>query len=71
MHMKGLENQRQFRNMLTRNERELAERLAQIENGDDEHGAVGADGTVDAYQIDAEMADMIIQYAIFGEVIFG
>lgn len=42
-----------------------------IENGDDEYGAVKADGSVDVYKIDAEMADMIIQYAIFDEVVFG
>lgn len=32
--MKGLEGNRQFRDILTRNERELAERLAQIEDED-------------------------------------
>ncbi len=42
-----------------------------IENGEDEYGAVHADGSVDVCQIDAEMADMIVQYAIFGEVVFG
>lgn len=42
-----------------------------IENGEDEYGAVGSDGSIDAYQIDAAMADMIVQYAIFGEVVFG
>ena len=42
-----------------------------IQNGDDEYGALNADGTVDTSEIDAIMADMIIQYAIFGEVIYG
>lgn len=42
-----------------------------IENGDDRYGAVHADGSVDVCQIDAEMADMIIQYALFNEVVFG
>jgi hypothetical protein len=32
--MKGLEGNRQFRNILTRDERKLAERLAQIEDED-------------------------------------
>lgn len=32
--MKGLEGNKPFRNMLTRDERELAERLAQIEDED-------------------------------------
>lgn len=42
-----------------------------IENGDDEYGAVSADGTVDVCEIDAAMADMIIQYALFDEIVFG
>ena len=42
-----------------------------LENGDDRYGAVGGDGTVDAGEIDGEMADLIIQYALFGEVVFG
>lgn len=42
-----------------------------LENGDDRYGAVSADGKIDVCQIDAEMADMIIQYAIFGEIVFG
>ena len=42
-----------------------------IENGYDQYGAVKANGFVDVCEIDAEMADMIIQYALFGEVVFG
>ena len=42
-----------------------------IENGDDEYGAVGTDGKVDVCKIDAAMADIIIQYAIFEEIVFG
>ena len=42
-----------------------------VENGDDEYGAVAADGTVDCCKIDGNMADRIVQYALFGEVQFG
>lgn len=42
-----------------------------VEDGADVYGAVQPDGTVDCFQLDAEMADMIIQYALFGEVVFG
>lgn len=42
-----------------------------LENGDDRYGAVSGDGTVDTCEIDGEMADLIIQYALFGEVVFG
>lgn len=42
-----------------------------VQNGDDAYGAVQRDGTVDTCQIDAEMADLIVQYALFGEVVFG
>lgn len=42
-----------------------------LENGDDRYGAVSGDGTVDTGEIDGEMADLIIQYALFGEVVFG
>lgn len=42
-----------------------------VQNGDDNYGAVQKDGTVDTCQIDAEMADLIVQYALFGEVVFG
>ena len=41
-----------------------------LENGGDVYGAV-SDGTVDTGEIDADCADSIIQYAIFGEVWFG
>ena len=41
-----------------------------IENGEDKYGAVNG-GKVDTSQIDADMADLIVQYAIFGEVVFG
>lgn len=40
-----------------------------LENGDDLYGAVTKDG-VDCGQIDGAMADMIIQYALFGEVLY-
>ena len=42
-----------------------------IQNGDDRYGALQKDRTLDTGEIDSEMADMIIQYALFGEVIFG
>lgn len=42
-----------------------------VENGDDEYGAVRKDGSVDTGEIDAGMADMIVQYALFGEIVFG
>lgn len=42
-----------------------------VQNGDDNYGAVQKDGAVDTCQIDAEMADLIVQYALFGEVVFG
>lgn len=42
-----------------------------VQNGDDNYGAVQKDGTVDTCQIDAEMADLIVQYALFGGVVFG
>ena len=41
-----------------------------LENGDDLYGAVTKLG-VDTSEIDGEMADMIVQYALFGEIIFG
>lgn len=41
-----------------------------LENGGDEYGAVSG-GEVDCCEIDAGCADSIIQYAIFGEVIYG
>ena len=42
-----------------------------IENGDDEYGALKSDGGVDCGEIDSAMADMIIQYALFNEIVFG
>ena len=51
-------------------EKFLAGFNAWIENGDDLYGAVSKVG-VDTCQIDACMADSIIQYALFGEVVFG
>lgn len=42
-----------------------------VENGDDRYHAVQKDGTVDCCNVDSEMADLIIQYALFGEVVFG
>lgn len=42
-----------------------------LKNGGDRHGAVAEDGTVDTSNIDAAAADCIIQYALFGEVVFG
>jgi len=42
-----------------------------IQNGDDRYGALQGDGTLDTGEIDGEMADMIVQYALFGEVVFG
>ena len=41
-----------------------------LENGGDKYGAVGG-GEVDCCNIDAACADEIIQYAVFGEVMFG
>lgn len=43
-----------------------------IENGGDSYDAIDySDGSVDCGQIDALCADAIIQYALFGEIIFG
>lgn len=41
-----------------------------IENGGDEYGAVQKNGRVDCGQIDAACADEIVQYALFGEIVF-
>ena len=41
-----------------------------IEKGGDEYGAV-EDGKVDCCNIDAGCADEIIQYALFGEIVYG
>lgn len=42
-----------------------------LQNDDDRYKALQRDGTLDTCEIDGEMADMIVQYAIFGEVRFG
>ena len=41
-----------------------------LENGGDKYGAVSG-GKVDTGEIDAECADSIVQYALFGEVVYG
>ena len=41
-----------------------------LENGGDRYGTV-SNGKVDTCEIDGEMADLIIQYALFGEVVYG
>ena len=45
--------------------------LLWLENGGDRYGAVSGNGKVDCGEIDAECADAIIQYALFGEVVYG
>ena len=42
-----------------------------LENGGDRYGAVSGTGKVDCGEIDGECADTIIQYALFGEVVYG
>lgn len=42
-----------------------------LQNGDDQYHALQKGGTLDTCVIDGEMADLIIQYALFGEVVFG
>lgn len=42
-----------------------------LQNVDDRYHALQKDGTLDTCNVDGEMADLIVQYAIFGEVIFG
>ena len=42
-----------------------------LQNGDDRYHALQKGGTLDTCVIDGEMADLIIQYALFGEVVFG
>lgn len=41
-----------------------------IGNGGDEYGAVQKNGRVDCGRIDAACADEIVQYALFGEIVF-
>ena len=43
-----------------------------LEKGGDSYDAIDySDGSVDCGQIDATCADEIVQYALFGEVVFG
>lgn len=42
-----------------------------IKNCCDRYGALQSDGTIDTGEIDSDMADMIVQYALFGEVVYG
>lgn len=42
-----------------------------VVNGYDRYHAVQSDGTLDTCEIDAEMADIIIQLALFGDIIYG
>lgn len=42
-----------------------------VESGGDEYDAIQDDGTVDTGEIDADCADQIIQFALFGDLIFG
>ena len=39
--------------------------------GGDPCSAIRGNGTLDTSEIDAEIADTIVQYALFGEVVFG
>lgn len=41
------------------------------EFGGDPCLAIRGNGTIDTCEVDAEVADQIIQYALFGEVVFG
>lgn len=41
-----------------------------LERGGDLYGAVSCDGNVDPGNIDGDCADSIIQYAIFGEIVY-
>lgn len=42
-----------------------------VENGGDEYGAVQKNGRVDCGRIDANCADEIVQYGLFGEIVYG
>lgn len=42
-----------------------------LQNNEDRYGAVASDGTLDPGEVDAEMADLIVQYALFGKLVFG
>lgn len=39
--------------------------------GGDQCSAIQGNGTLDTSEIDADVADMIVQYALFGGVVFG
>lgn len=52
------------------------EKLAQglriwLEKGRDYYGAVSCNGKVDPGNIDGDSADSIVQYAVFGELVYG
>lgn len=42
-----------------------------LQNNEDRYGAVASDGTFDPGEVDAEMSDLIVQYALFGKPVFG
>jgi ABC-type phosphate transport system substrate-binding protein len=42
-----------------------------VAKGYDRYHAVQSDGTLDTCEIDAEMADIIFQFALFGDIIYG
>ena len=42
-----------------------------FEEGGDRYNAVKKDGTVDTSNIDADIADAIVQYAVLGEWVYG
>ena len=42
-----------------------------IKSGGDKYGAVCIDGTLYCGNIDAECADAIIQFALFGDIVYG
>lgn len=44
---------------------------AWLESGGDVYGAVDSSGKVDCSNIDADCADAIVQFAVFGELVFG
>lgn len=41
-----------------------------LESGGDDYGAFSGDGSVDCGKIDGGAADCIVQYALFGEIVF-
>lgn len=42
-----------------------------LEKGKDYYGAVSCNGRVDTGNIDGDAADSIVQYALFGHIVFG